>query len=117
MHLRDRFTCSLVCKAWSEAATAATHSIILKRRMLDPRDLHWWMLKNGDSLKVLQLHACCEEAQLALPCCAKLQDLLLLGTRRHSVYMASRTWGHIASATKLTSLSLSCRQHLSRQTW
>jgi len=29
MSHRDRFTCALVCKAWAEAATAATHSIVL----------------------------------------------------------------------------------------
>lgn len=32
MSLSARFICALVCKAWAEAAIAATHEIILKDR-------------------------------------------------------------------------------------
>jgi len=63
--------------------------------------LQQWLENHGDRLEVLQLHKCDKAALTALPCCAKLQDLLL-----HYGSIASRTWGDIAAATKLTSLSL-----------
>jgi len=117
LSLRDRFTCALVCKAWAEAATAATHSIILCDRVQDLSGLQHWLEKHGNMLEVLQLRACYDAALTALPCCAKLQDLLPHGTHSHSVTIASRTWGDIAAATKLTSLhSAKCRQHRSKQT-
>jgi len=114
MTLRDRYTCALVCKAWAEAATAATHSIILKHKMQDLSGLQHWIDKYGNRLEVLQLHACCG-ALTALYCCAKLQDLLLHGTHSQSVSIASRTWGDMASATKLTSMSLNYVQTASQQ--
>jgi len=112
--LRDRFTCALVCKTWAEAATAATYSIILEQNgMQDLSSLQHWLEKHGNMLEVLQLHECYEgyDAVLtALPCCAKLQYLLL-----QDVSMASRTWGDIASANKLTSISLTYVQTASQQ--
>jgi len=107
INLRERFNCALVCKAWAEAATAATHSIILEHRKQDLSDLQHWLEKYGNSVEVLQLHACDGAALTAVPCCAKLQDLLLHGTCGQYVSIDSRTWGDIASATKLTSISLS----------
>jgi len=65
-------------------------------------------------LKVLQLHAC-GAALNALPCCIKLQDLLLHGACDQYLSMASRTWGDIASAVKLTSVSLEYVQTASQQ--
>jgi len=114
MPLRERFICALVCKAWGEAATAATHSIIIIiHRVQDFSGLQHWLNKHGNGLEVLQLHACCEGAKVdALPCCAKLQDLLL-----HGQYfsIASRTWADITSATRLTSISLVSVQTASQQ--
>jgi len=115
MSLRERFNCALVCKAWGEAATAATRSIILQywlhpTGMQDLSSLQQWLEKHGNRLEVLQLHACDRTALTALPSCAKLQDLLL-----HSVSIASRTLADIASATKLTAISLSSVQTASQQ--
>jgi len=120
MPLRDRFTCALVCKAWAKAATAATRSIILRDRHSeqDFSSLQTWLEKHGDQLEVLQLHACYNAALAALPCCAKLHDLLLQGKFvqiRYGLSIASRTWGDIASATKLTSVSLKFVQTASQQ--
>jgi len=115
MSLRERFSCALVCKAWAEAATAATHSIILEDRMQGLSGLQHWLEKHGNMLEVLQLHACHYAALTALPCCAQLQDLLLQGVMCKIVSIASRTWGDIASATKLTSVSLKCVQTVSQQ--
>jgi len=101
MSLQDRCNCALVCRAWAEAATAATHRIILRHKM-HLSDLQHWLETHGNSIEVLHLHNCCDSSGLtALPCCAKLQDLLL-----DRVSIASRTWTDIASATKLTSVSL-----------
>jgi len=103
MCLKDRFTCALVCKAWAEAATAATrHRIILKHRV-DLSCLQRWLEKYGNQLQVLQLHEYYdgEAALTALPC-PHLQDLLLWG----SPSIGSRVWSDIAAATKLTSVSL-----------
>jgi len=113
--LRERINCALVCKAWAEAATAATHSIVLEHRMQDLSGLQHWLKKHGNRLEVLQLHAGRNAALNALPCCAKLQDLLLHGFSGQYVSIASRTWGDIASATKLTSISLRCVQTASQQ--
>jgi len=117
MPLRDRFNCALVCKAWAEAATAATHSIILRHSRQDFSGLQRWMEKYGDQLEVLQLHDCCKATLSSLPCCAKLRDLLLhahwLGSA--DVRMAGRVWGDIASATRLTSISLKVVQTTSQQ--
>jgi len=115
MSLRDRFNCALVCKAWAEAATAATPSIIVKHRVQDFSSLRDWLKKHGNRLEVLQLHQCNRAAVTALPCCAKLQDLLLSGAFGNFATIASRTWTDIASATKLTSLSVSCVQTTSHQ--
>jgi len=104
--LRDRFICALVCKAWAEAATAATHKIILKHMVQHLSGLQHWLEKHGDQLEVLQLHYCYTAAPMSLPCCGKLQGLLLHGCSTKSIIMASRAWGDIASATKLTSVSL-----------
>jgi len=116
MPLRDRFICALVCKAWAEAATASTHSsIILKHRTQGLSGLQRWLEKHGNRLEVLQLHKCAKAALTALPCVSKLQDLLFHGTSSLCVSIASRTWGDIASATKLTSVSLSYVQTASQQ--
>jgi len=112
--LRERLNCALVCKAWAEAAVAATHSIILKHRMQDFCGLQHWLVKHGDRLEVLQLHAGYNTALTALPCCAKLQDLLLHGCGQ-CISIPSRTWGDIASATKLTAISLRFVQTTSQQ--
>jgi len=115
MSLTDRFTCALVCKAWAEAATAATHSIILKERVFDFSCLQRWLEKHGNQLKVLQLHQCRGitfirgTALAALPC-EQLQDLLLHQLRQDgdvTFYIDSRVSSDIAAATKLTSVSLS----------
>jgi len=115
--LEDRFICSLVCKAWAEAATAATCIILrVRRRVPDVSCLQTWLEKHGKHVKVLQLHAGYGAAQLtAVPCFAKLQDLLLQGTYGHFFSIASKTWGDIASATQLTSLALSQVQTASQQ--
>jgi len=55
MVLRDRFICALVCKVWAEAATAATHSIILEDRLQDISGLQHWLEKHGNRIEVLQL--------------------------------------------------------------
>jgi len=116
MPLRDRFICALVCKAWAEAATAATHTIILEDRTQDLSSLQTWLEKHGHRLEVLQLQACYNAALTALPCWAKLKKLLLQGSMYHDpVSIASRTWGGIASATKLTSVSLERVQTASQQ--
>jgi len=107
MSLSDRFTCALVCKTWAEAATAATHSIILEHRLRDFACLQRWIQKHGSQLEVLQLHDCDGAALSALPC-AKLQDLLLHGTAAISPHwsISSSVWSDIAAATRLTSVSL-----------
>jgi len=110
MSLRERFICALVCKAWAEAATAATHSIVLEHSIQDLSGLQTWLEKHGNQVTTLQLHECNRAAVTALPCRAKLQDLLL-----HNVSIASRTWGDIAAATKLTSISLDSVQTASQQ--
>jgi len=76
----------------------------------DLSDLQHWLEKHGNRVEVLQLQECDGAALAALPCSAQLQDLLL-----HHLSMASRTWGDIASATKLTSISLSSVQTASQQ--
>jgi len=115
MPLRARFSCALVCKAWAEAAVAATSSIILEHKMQDLSGFQRWMEKHGNQVMVLQLHAGYSAALTALPCCAKLQDLLLHGTCCQYVSIGSRTWGDISSSTKLTSVSLSYVQTASQQ--
>jgi len=115
MPLRKRFNCALVCKAWAEAATAATCSIILEHRMQDVSGLQAWLEKHGNRLEVLQLHAGYDATLTALPCCAKLQDLLLHRGFSQTVSIAGRTWSDIASATKLTSINLTCVQTASQQ--
>jgi len=112
--LRERFTCALVCKAWAKEATAATHTII-KHRLQDLSGLQHWLEKHGNGLEVLQLHACRNAALTALPCCAKLQDLLLQGFSYDPFTITSRTWANIASATKLTSIGLKYVQTASQQ--
>jgi len=72
MSLRERCDCALVCKAWAEAAVAATHSIILEHRKPDLSSLQHWLEKHGDMLEVLQLHTGYKAVLTALPCCAKL---------------------------------------------
>jgi len=104
MALSDRMTCALVCKAWAEAATAATRSIILEHTV-DISCLQRWLEKHGDHLEVLQLHQCGNAALTALPC-PRLQDLLLY-TPWGDLTIWSRVWSDIADATKLTSVSLS----------
>jgi len=120
MPLHERLNCALVCKAWAEAATASTHSIILEqsawsRGMQDLSSLQQWLEKHGSGLEVLQLHTGYKAALTALPCCAKLQDLLLHGFEIESVSIASRVWSDIVSATKLTSIALSYVQTASQQ--
>jgi len=67
----------------------------------------------------LRLHYCYNAVLTALPCCAKLQDLLLHGLKRslkpQYVSIASRAWGDIALASRLTSISLSNVQTASHQ--
>jgi len=113
--LRERLNCALVCKPWAEAATAATRIIILKHRVQDLSSLQIWLEKHGNRLEVFQLRAGCKAPLDALPCCPKLQDLLLRGFGGDSVSIASRTWSDIASASKLTSVSLSCVETASPQ--
>jgi len=64
MSYRDRFTCTLVCKAWAEAAAATTRSINLKHKVQDLSSLELWLDKHGSSLEGLQLHSCNTEAVL-----------------------------------------------------
>jgi len=118
---KSRFTCALVCKAWAEAATAATRSIILKHRVQDLTCLQHWLEKHGKQLEVLQLHECYPVALSALPC-AQLQDLLLHGALEddgHNTTTTTRVdstvWSDIAAATKLTSVSLSRLNTASQQ--
>jgi len=68
MSLSDRCTCALVCKAWAEAATAATRSIVLSHSMEDLSCLQRWLEKHGKQLGVLQLHECDGALLNALPC-------------------------------------------------
>jgi len=119
MSVKDRFTCALVCKAWAEAATAVTHSIILRHTVQDLGCLQRWLEKFGSHLKVLQLHTCCRAALTALPC-PQLQDLLLFGSLgaasgQPELSISRVVWRDIASATKLTSVSLSKVQTMSEQ--
>jgi len=109
MSLSDRFTCALVCKAWAEAATAVTHSIILEHWMKYLSCLQCWLEKHGHQLKVLQLHQCRGAALTALPC-PQLQDLLLW-----SPSVSSRVWSDVAAATKLTSVTLAYVKTASQQ--
>jgi len=109
MSLSDRFTCALVCKSWAEAATAATHSIIILRgEVQDLSCFEAWLEKHGSHLEVLQLHECDREALAALPC-SQLQDLLMHGNLMYGkkLIMGFKLWCNIAAATKLTSVSLS----------
>jgi len=119
MPLRDRFNCALVCKAWAEAATAATRTVIVKHRVQKFSSLRDWLEKHGNRLEVLQLHECQRAALTALPCYANLQDLLLhsscKGRCKLFATIASRAWTDIAAATRLTSLSVSCVQTTSLQ--
>jgi len=112
MSLTDRFTCALVCKAWAEAATAATHSIILRDRIQDLSCLQRWLEKYGRRLEVLQLHSCDAGCLTALPC-PRLQDLLLHGWDGFNI--DSRVWDDIGAATKLTSVVLWYVQTASQQ--
>jgi len=112
MSLTDRFTCALVCKAWAEAATAATHSIVLRHTVWDLSCLQCWLEKHGGQVEVLQLHACAWTVLTALPC-PMLQDLLLHATG--SCNIDSRVWRDIAAATKLTSVSLQLVETTSQQ--
>jgi len=112
MSLSDRFTCALVCKVWAQAATAATHSIILRDRVEDLSCLQSWLEKHGDQVEVLQLHECDGASLNALPC-PELPDLVL-----HSwdtLDIDSRVWGDLAAATKLTSITLRCVHTASEQ--
>jgi len=103
LSLEERFSCALVCKAWAEAATAATRSIIIRHREQDLSCLQAWLQKHGGQLEVLQLHLCLWSALTALPC-SQLQDLLLHGSSMLSI--SSSVWNGIAADTKLTSVSL-----------
>jgi len=102
MSLSDRFRCALVCKAWAEAATVATRSIILRDRIQDLSCLQIWLEKHGSQVEVLQLHECPYPAVLTALPCPQLHDLLLMG----SPILDSRVWSDLAAATKLTSVSL-----------
>jgi len=110
MSLTDRFTCALVCKAWAEAAAAAARSIILRDRMQDLSCLQRWLEKHGGQVEVFQLHQRRDAALTALPC-PQLQDLLLRG----SLSLDGSVWDDIASAIKLTSVSLDGVQTPSQQ--
>jgi len=105
MDLTDRLTCALVCKAWAQAATAATRSIILPDRVQDLSCLQCWLDKHGSHMDALQLHKCHGAALTALPC-PQLQDLLLNSFGGSAMVVSSRAWGDISAATKLTSISL-----------
>jgi len=106
MPLRDRFTCGLVCKAWAEAATAATRRIVT-HRVQDFSCLQTWLCNQGKHVEELQLHESGDVILSALPC-AQLEKLLLEGRfATSSVYLDTRVWSDIAAATKLTSLTLS----------
>jgi len=114
--LRERFICALVCKAWAEAAAAATRSIILKHKMQDLSGLQHWLEQHGSHLEVLQLHECDGAALTALPC-PQLQDLLLHSSFGDAVRLdiSSRVWCDIPAATKISSVSLSDVFTLSQQ--
>jgi len=119
MSLIDRFTCALVCKAWAEAAAAATHSIVLRHTMFKLNSLQCWMEKHGGQIEVLQLHNCHGAAALTALPCVQLQDLLLTGclviSSRFWHNIDRRVWSDIAAATKLTSVSLERVQTASQQ--
>jgi len=100
--LSDRFTCALVCKAWAEAATTATRSIILRDEVQDLSCLQRWLQKHGGQVAILQLHECRHTDVLTALPCPQLQDLLLRG----GLSLDSRVWSDLAAATKLTSVSL-----------
>jgi len=116
MSIRERFNCALVCQAWAEAATAATHSIILEDNVEDVSSLQHWLEQQGSHLEVLQLHECDGAALTALPC-PQLQDLLLRSSVGDAVCLdiSSRVWCDIAAATKIRSVSLSDVFTLSQQ--
>jgi len=103
----DRFNCALVCKAWAEAATAATHSIILERK--DNRTLSslpLWMQKYWNQVDSFQLQKCLGTLEL-LPC-AQLQDLQLHGKADYydRLVINIAVWTALRAASSLTSLSL-----------
>jgi len=113
MSLSDRFNCALVCKAWAEAATAATRSIILRHRVQDLSCLQAWLEEHGSQIEVLQLHECGGAALTALPC-PQLRDLLLQGGD-YRFNIDSSVWHGIAAATKLTSVMLEGLKTISQQ--
>jgi len=120
MPYQDRFTCALVCKAWAEAATAATCSIILRRMVQDLSCLQRWLEKHGKHVKVLQLHECEDGSALTALPCPQLHDLLLCrvygsGPLSARVNIDSRVWADLAAATKLTCVSLLNVETASRQ--
>jgi len=102
MPSKDRFTCALVCKAWAQEATAATHSITFRDRVRDLSSLQRWMEKHGGQVEVLQLYDSHGAPVLTALPCPQLKDLQLRG--RFS--LDSRVWSDIAAATKLTSVWL-----------
>jgi len=112
MDLPERFTCALVCKAWAEAATVATHSITLKCRVQDLSCLQLWLEKNGKQLKGLQLYQGDGSELKALPC-VQLKELLLCAWS--GLEVEHRVWSDIAAATNLTSISLGWVETMSQQ--
>jgi len=113
MSLSDRFTCALVCKAWAEAATAATRSIILEHGVQDLSCFQAWLEKHGGRIEVLQSaqDGYAPAGQLTALPCPQLQDLLLKGRWT----LDGRVWSDIAAATKLTAVSLWSVQTASQQ--
>jgi len=87
--LKDRFTCALVCKAWAEAAGAATRQIALKPPLQDLSSLQHCLQKHGKNLETLQLRQFSKAAPLiALPC-PQLQSLLLCGKESEGQFTLS----------------------------
>lgn len=105
LELHERFNCALVCRAWAEAAAAATRSIV-KRCQKDLTNLQQWLKKYGNQLEALELDGCDKAGLTALPC-AELNKLLLHGAGdTRFLWLSSRAWRDLAAATKLTSVSL-----------
>jgi len=103
---KERFTCSLVCTAWAEAAAAATHSIILEHRIQDLSSLQHWLEKHGDAIEVFQIQGCNTAAALTALPCPQLQNLQLCTYFSGKLSIDGQFLRDIAAATNLTSVMM-----------
>jgi len=115
MDIKQRFRCALVCSEWAKAAAGATRSIVKHdmRHEMDLAHLQQWVGTNGSQVETLHLQGC--RFILARLPCAQLQDFQVHGYTYPLPNLDSRVWGHLAAATKLTSVSFKDVSTTSRQ--